>query len=248
MRERRWPWLVTSALLIGAGLTGAAATYLWWLPCQGQMLDGTPLEPASVGDPGQACIDRMGEGTPFPLTTQAALSATGLLVLATVTMVLVAVAWLLPVFTERVSRVRQLVAALPALGVLAVAVLGVGIAYGVPGAEGLAYPLDTLVNPLVVVAVVILWGHVADRARFLVVALALSSMGFAGPVAEYLLMVRWSELNWDAPPGSGYLTAAFLVTCGIAVLTMTVVGRLLPPAGPRVVLTEAAPMSEAGTR
>ena len=36
--------------------------------------------------------------------------------------------------------------------------LGVGIAYEVPGAEGLAYPLDAFVNVLVVVAVVVLLG------------------------------------------------------------------------------------------
>ena len=127
---------------------------------------------------------------------------------------------------------------MPALGAAAVAVLGVGIAYDVPGAEGLAYPLDTFVNLLVVVAVVVLWGHVAARARFLVAALALSSMGFAGPVAEYMVMVWWSELNWDAPPGSGYLTSAVLLVCGITLLTMTLVARLVPPVGPRVVLAE----------
>ncbi|HEY5784804.1 MAG TPA: hypothetical protein VIT65_08500 [Microlunatus sp.] len=238
MDKRRSPWLVASALLIGAGLTGAAATYLWWLPCRGQMLLGTPLGSASVGDPGQACIDRMGEGTPFPLPTQAALSAPGLLVLATVTIVLVSVAWLLLVFAQPVSRVRQVIAALPALGAAVVAVLGVGIAYGMAGAEGLAYPLDTFVNLLVVVAVVVLWGHVAARARFLVMALALSSMGFAGPVAEYMVMVWWSELNWDAPPGSGYLTAALLLVCGITVLMMTVIARPSPVVPPEV-LAEA---------
>ena len=239
MRERRRPWLVASALLIGAGLSGAAATYLWWLPCRGQMLLGTPLGSDSVNEPSRACIDRMGAGTPFPLPTQAALSAPGLLILATLTIVLVAIAWLLPVLTHPMSRVRQIIAALPALGALAVAVLGVGIAYGVPGAERLAYPLDTFVNLLVVVAVVVLWGHVTAWARFLVAALALSSMGFAGPVVDYMLMVWWSELNWDAPPGSGYLTSGFLLVCGITVLTMTIRGRLMPPVGPPAELAEA---------
>ena len=64
-------------------------------------------------------------------------------------------------------------------------------------------------------------------------------MGFAGPVAEYMLMVWWSELNWDAPPGSGYLTSAVLLVCGITVLTMTVMGRPSPPVGPPVELAEA---------
>ena len=63
-------------------------------------------------------------------------------------------------------------------------------------------------------------------------------MGFAGPVVDYMLMVWWSELNGDAPPGSGYLTSAVLLVCGITVLTMTVMARPLPPVGPRVVLAE----------
>ena len=64
-------------------------------------------------------------------------------------------------------------------------------------------------------------------------------MGFAGPVVDYMLMVWWSELNWDAPPGSGYLTSAVLLVCGITVLTMTVMARPLPPVGPPVELAEA---------
>jgi hypothetical protein len=242
MHERRWPWLVASASLVAAGLTGAAATYLWWLPCRGAMLVGTILEPARNG-PDQACIDRMGEGTPFPLPTEVASSTPGLLLLATVTMILVAVAWLLPVFSEQTSVVRRVIAAFPALAVLAVAVLGLGIAYGVPGAEGLAYPLDALVNLLVLAAVVVLWGHSVTRARYLVAALALSAMGFAGPVIEYLVMVHWSELNWDAPPGSGYLTAGLLVLCGLTLLTMSrLAGSSRAPCAPspKVPPSEAA--------
>ncbi|HYI54031.1 MAG TPA: hypothetical protein VEX57_08695 [Microlunatus sp.] len=145
-------------------------------------------------------------------------------------------AWLLLVLTQPMSSVRRVIAAVPALGAAAVAVLGVGIAYEVLGAKGLAYSLDAFVNVLVAVAV--MWGHVAARARLLVAALALSSMGFAGPVAEYMVMVWWSELNWDAPPGSGYLTSAVLLLCGITLLTMTLATRLVPPVGPRVVLAE----------
>ena len=64
-------------------------------------------------------------------------------------------------------------------------------------------------------------------------------MGFAGPDAEYMLIVWWSELNWDAPPGSDYLASAVLLLCGITLLTMALETRLVPPVGPPVVLAEA---------
>lgn len=248
-RVNRWPWIVSGLCLVLAALTGAVATYLWWLPCRGRMLVGTPVGPAfSDALLGSACIERMNEGTPFPLATEAALSAPGLLVLATATMVLVAVAWLVPVVTEQLKAARRIAAALPALVVLAVALLGIGIAYRLPGAEELGYPLDLLVHlPIVVALVALLTAPVRHRWRYLVASLALSSMGFLGLVAEYLVMVRWSEANWDAPPGSGYLSAAFLLLCGVAVLVMTAAGRRTQPTGPRVVLSDVGGLSATAT-
>lgn len=221
MKEPRRAWTVSGVALVSAAITGAAAVSLWWLPCRGQMLLGTPLD-ASTGsiDPTDACIARMGEGTPFPLPTTAALSVTGLLILTVATIALVAVAWLVPVLREPVSGIRRLVAALPGCATLGVAALAIGIAYDVPGAEAVAYPLTMVVSLLVVSGFAVLLGHVSAWRRYLVAALALSTMGFAGPVVEYLVMASWSELNWDAPPGSGYLTSAVLFLCGIAVSAM----------------------------
>ncbi|WP_344811610.1 hypothetical protein [Microlunatus aurantiacus] len=156
------------------------------------------------------------------------------------TIVAVAVAWLLPVLTEPLSGTSRLVAALPGFAALGVAVLAVGIAYDVPGAEEVAYPLATFLNLLVVSGFAVLLGQVGTWPRHLVTALALSSMGFAGPIVNYLLMVHWSDLNWDAPPGSGYLTAAFLLVCGIAVLALTFLRRPAPPMAARRVPAEVA--------
>ncbi len=221
MDDRR-AWWVSGVALVLAAATGAGAVYLWWLPCRGQMLVGTPVDAArGSADASDACIARMGEGTPFPLPTTAVLSAPGLLLLSVVTIGLVAVAWLAPVVTQPLSGIRRSVAALPGCAALGVAALAAGIAYDGPGAEAVAYPLATFLNLLVVAGFAVLVGHASGWRRFLVIAVALGSVGFAGPVVEYLLMVSWSELSWDAPPGSGYLTAALLLLCGVTVLIAT---------------------------
>jgi hypothetical protein len=222
MKERRWPWLVSGLALVLASISGAAATYLWWLPCRGRMLVGTDFGPRySDALLGEECIDRMNEGTPFPLPTEAALTAPGLLLLSTVTMILVAVAWLVPVAALPVSGTARWGMALPGLTVLAVAVLGVGTTYGT-SVESLGYLLDSLLSVFALVGLgVVLVAQVPGQVRFGVVTLSVSALGFAGMVADYMLMIRWSDADWDSPPGSGYLTAALLLLCGIAVLIMT---------------------------
>jgi hypothetical protein len=39
-----------------------------------------------------------------------------------------------------------------------------------------------------------------------------TAFGFVHAVAEYIAMTTFSDANWDVPPGTGYLTAAVLVT------------------------------------
>lgn len=230
MDERRSPWLVSGVLLICAGLAGAVATHLWWLPCRGQMVIGTPLGPEfSDHLMTSACTDRMNEGTPFPLPTEASLSTPWLLFLSSATMLLVALAWLVPVLRAAIGWQPRVIMALPAAGIVMVAGLGVGIAHGSAVAEGLAYPLDTMITLVIVPAVVIVIAAPVRRpSRFLVAALAVSSMGFFGAVAEYLLMASWSDAAWDAPPGSGYLTAGLLVLCGATLLVLTLSSRPRP--------------------
>lgn len=239
MNGRRWPWVVSGCCLVLSAVTGAAAVRLWWLPCQGRLLVGTPLGPDfSDSLLGDECIDRMNEGTPFPLPTEAALATPGTLGLATATTLLVAVAWLVPVLAEPISVTRRIAVAMPAFVVGLGAVLGVGIAYGLPGVEAPAYLLATLLPLLVVASLVMVLSQVTARFRYLLAALAVAAMSFFGPVVDYMIMVHWSDANWDAPPGSGYLTAAFLLGCGGAVLIATAVPRRRTPDTPRVVLEE----------
>lgn len=237
---RRRPWVVSGLALIAAALTGAAATYLWWLPCQGRMLVGTPYGPRFSDDLlGAACIDRMDEGTPFPLPTEAALSTPGLLQLSTLTVVLVAVAWLVPAAFLRVDPTARTGIALPGWALLVVAGLGIATALG-GSAIGLlaSISLDTLVA---VGLVVLVTNRPPGLVRWVVMAPSLLAFGLTGLFADYSLMVRWSEANWDSPPGSGYLPSALFLVSGIVVLVITALGRPEQPASARALLKEVHP-------
>lgn len=230
MTGHRRVWFASSIALLCAGLAGATATYLWWLPCRGQMLVGTPLAPPFQDDQlTSACASRMNEGTPFPLPSPAALGTPWLLALSTATSLLVGVAWLLPALT--LPRVAPAVFAMPGIGVVAIAALGVGTAYGLDFPFLLFFVsvgLDLVIMLFVVVAIARLIAGPRPRwlARFLVVGLAVSSVGTVGMIVEYTVMANWSAASWDSPPGSGYLISAELLLCGIAVLVMTVVSSV----------------------
>lgn len=233
-------WAVSGLALIAAAFTGAAATYLWWLPCQGRMLVGTAYGPRySDSLLGRACIDRMNDGTPFPLPTGVALSTPGLLHLSTLTVLLVGVAWLVPVACLPRDVSARVGISLPGWAVVVVAALGVVTGFG---GLGIGYLADLLLNVFVLVSVVLLIGQRAPGlARFVVAALPVSALGFVGMVVDYSLMIRWSDADWDSPPGSGYLSAALFLVCGVTVLVMTAVGGRRQPTDPRVVLQEVLP-------
>lgn len=240
--NERLSWLIAGLSLIIGGLVAAAATYLWWLPCRGRMLVGTRLGPPySDSLLGEACIDRMNEGTPFPLPTEAALTAPGLLLLSTLTMILTGMAWLAPVASLPVSSTARLGIALPGFALLALAAVGLGTAYGSESwaADALGFFLEMILHLLVLVSIGALIAlRTPGLARFLVVALPVSAFGFFGMVLDYVVMIRWSDADWDSPPGSGYLTAGLLLLCGLAVLIMTAWPRRPRTTGPSVVLED----------
>jgi hypothetical protein len=204
------------------------------------MLVGTAFGPRYSDELlGMACIDRMNEGTPFPLPTWVALTTPGLLLLSTVTMILVGLAWLVPVAALPLSRSARVAIALPGLSVLGVALLGVGTAYLPEATEALGYFLDFLLNLFAMVGLgLLIAARVPGLARFVVLTLCVSAFGFFGMVGDYLIMVHWSDANWDSPPGSGYLTAALLLVSGCAVLIMTALSRQPAQPVPDVELDE----------
>ena len=67
MREQRWPWLLTAALLLAAAVAAALSTYLHWLPCRGSMLRDSIIHGyAHVGPKfSHECWRRMETGISF---------------------------------------------------------------------------------------------------------------------------------------------------------------------------------------
>ena len=57
--------------------------------------------------------------------------------------------------------------------------------------------------------------------RLAVVLWGTTAFGALHVIAEYEIMVRFSDANWDAPPGFGYLTVAVITICAILTVIMT---------------------------
>ena len=68
------------------------------------------------------------------------------------------------------------------------------------------------------------WQPDLDGRRFLrlvVVLWGTTAFGAIHTMAEYLVMVKFSDANWDCPPGTGYLTVAVITISAILTAIMT---------------------------
>ncbi len=238
IRVRRQPWLTAAMLLVLAGVAAAIATWAFWRPCRGTMLNGSVLVDHRYDESlfTRACLTRMDQGRPFPLGPGAGelgLAATGWSVLA---MVLLALVWL-PLIRglDWDPRTRRLVAApIITLGLAAtLALVTAPLDLGVAGSL-LGLGLMALIDVSVAVAFV----RVAVRepqtrlVPLVVLAWGTSAFGMSHWVAELALMLNTSQASWDSPPGTGYPAALTLVVAGLAVIAST--------AGRRPVTAQAA--------
>ncbi len=57
--------------------------------------------------------------------------------------------------------------------------------------------------------------------RLAVVLWGTTAFGAIHTFAEYLVMVKFSDANWDCPPGTGYLTVATITISAILTAIMT---------------------------
>lgn len=224
--RRRVAWLVSAGLLLCAGLAAGWATYLSWLPCRGSMLVATPLGPADADVP-NACYERMDQGLPLDVGAVGAASLVNELI--GLTLLAAALAWLVLVITSRWRRWERwcLLSLAVALGLASVAVW-----LGARAGDALFAVLVLITLTALVVALVLLARMAdgdSDVRRMWVPLLAVGSLGLFGRVGEYLVMTMWSELNWDTPPGTGYLGAGLLVVASIAMLPLA--PRRLPVSG-----------------
>jgi hypothetical protein len=68
------------------------------------------------------------------------------------------------------------------------------------------------------------WQPDLDGRRFLrlvVVLWGTTAFGAIHTMAEYPVMVKFSDANWDCPPGTGYLTVAVITISPILTAIMT---------------------------
>ena len=235
MKEQRWPWLLAAGLMLTSAVAAAWSTYLYWLPCRGSMLEGTLIHPSSGDgrtyeeytklDPAikaamRACEARM-DGD---MSGQAPWTSE----LHVLAMALVGLAWLTLVVALRWQLKTKAVAAVPGLATVAVAL---AVAATIGAERGEDHPLLKMLSVAVewsaLLALAMIWAwqpEVRTRRRFLRIAVALwgtTAFGVFHLMLEYMIMIGFSERDWDDPPGTGYLTVATIAISAILLVIMT---------------------------
>lgn len=183
------------------------------------MLVGTMLESGDADVP-PGCYERMDQGLPYQAEAyHSAALVNGLIALS---LLAGALAWLVLVIGLPWRRgVRWcLLGPSVALGVAATVALLPGTAdrLSLTGALVLV-DVATLVAVIALAAAFAGDDHVPRR-LWLPLA-AVGTLGLSAKLVDYVVMIGWSELDWDTPPGTGYVGAALLVAVSIAMLILT---------------------------
>lgn len=228
-------WLLAAALIGGAAVLESVAVALVWRPCAGQMLNGSILVggayPTEFTD---ACLAAMDGAHVFPLLA-AGEDFTWAAASGTASAALLASAWLLLLPAFAVRGWTWLMTALPGLSTLGgVAAVAVWSLEGSRGGWSTGTWLLLLANLSVPVALLALrraglGGTVLVRAA--VVAVAAAAPGVLSRIAEFYLSVMLSDANWDTPPGTGWLTAAFCCAAAVGTAVGWWRSRARGPAG-----------------
>lgn len=236
MGERRWPGVVSSVLLMAAGVAAGWATYLHWLPCRGALLSGSVVRGYRYGpDFSEACLRRMDASLPFPYPPEPSEQTAWASELGVVAMALAGTAWLVLTLSMRWSVRTKAVVALPALATLMLAAMSaVAIADTGRGADDYISGwllLTPEAATVVAIAAIVAWQpEVTGRcwAGVLLVAWGTTAFGLGHLIVEYVFMSAFSDANWDMPPLTGYVTAATLIVAAILTATLALRSSPLP--------------------
>lgn len=241
MRDRRFPWMVTSVLLLASGVAAAWSTYLHWSPCRGALLSYSVLMGYQHGPgPGfsDECLRWMDAGSlPFPSPSDAWEHTQGSAEWAVAAMVLAGSAWLALVLGMRWSVRTKVVALLPGLAVLALAADSAAAAAGTDPRtpDVISGWLGVAPYAAALVALTAIWHwqpEVQGRSfvRVLIVACGVTAFGSVSAIVDYVGMVMFlSAANWDTPPLTGSVTVLSVVASAVLTLMLA----LRSPRAPR---------------
>ena len=230
---RGWPFTVAEILLLLAALSVGAATYAHWLPCGGDAITASSIS--------NACLTRMDAAWAFPFAPEAGkrdLVADGFRLTA---LLLLAAAWTLFSFAQPWRPRIRLCAALPAVALVIMAFDTAWLMRDPAAephwwAETAGYAVDGLA--LVAFAAVTLallrtpsgkdgrgappstMTYWTFRRRTILLLLGVTTAGFLRVFLEFSIMIGISKLNWDSPPGSGYLAAGFIAAMALGSLLL----------------------------
>ena len=210
---RRWPWALAAVLLLGAAIATARATYLFWLPCRGSMTRGLVFAGQSEGPIPDACLAQMDSGTPFPYAADDAVYPTEGPELAAMAMALAGLAWLVVVLGMRWRLRTTVVAVLPALLSLGLAVSSARAVLlgGTRESAFASTPWWYLLEAFAVCALLVIWLWQREArgwqlARLTLILWGVTAFGMQHALVDYMIMVAINTWNWDCPPGCGYPT------------------------------------------
>lgn len=208
----RFAYVFLSLTLVAAGIAAGVATWLAWLPCDDAGLSGSILAghqyPTEFTD---ACLQRMDGSDAVPL-------AAGTAEAKALSALLLGVGWLTFVPRLRLNARLKTVVLLPVVPLVWYAMetrrtLDADTLWELTRTSG-AIELAGLVAAIVI----LVWSPKGrERSLSLLGLLAVTGFGVAHTVLDYMMMIGLSDANWDMPPGSGYLTAALMVICGLLV-------------------------------
>jgi len=181
--------------MLAAAAAAGWSTYLHWLPCRGSMLLGSIIQgDDSVGGKfSDMCLRRM-DGDQGPWEAE----------LQVVAMVLLGVAWLALVLGLRWQGLAMLALR--------------------PSSIPMMLLLNSELAAVVALVVISAWQpEVRGRGvlRLVVVLWGTTAFGAIHMIVEHVVMINFSDANWDSPPGTGYLTVATITISAILTVIMT---------------------------
>jgi hypothetical protein len=208
----RTPWYVAAALIALGGLFHAAAAAVRWFPCLGNLTD-------------QTCTARQSRVYDYLVPTEPSQALPATAVLAGLGMFLLAASWPLivrqlkvrPALRVAIAVVMTLKPLLLGALVLAAPMVGVLPRGASPVLLGMEIALDVAALGLVLAAP----SHLlANYQRLLLAAVAFWLVGWVGQVLDALIFGLLA-LEAEVAPGSGLLTAAIMIACGIGIVLIT---------------------------